>query len=80
MDEFESLSNSKWECKYHIVFVPKCRRKVLYASLRQHLGEVFDDLDSSEVRSVAGGGVYQRQECHPSGSGVRRAEAELSRA
>ena len=28
MDEFESLSHSKWECKYHIVFIPKRRRKV----------------------------------------------------
>jgi REP element-mobilizing transposase RayT len=28
--EYESLSYSKWECKYHVVFVPKCRRKTLY--------------------------------------------------
>ncbi len=41
MDEFESLSHTKWECKYHVVFIPKCRRKTLYAQLRQHLGEVF---------------------------------------
>jgi putative transposase len=41
MDEYESLSHSKWECKYHVVFIPKCRRKVLYGSLRKHLGEVF---------------------------------------
>jgi len=44
MDEYESLSHSKWECKYHVVFIPKCRRKVLYKSLRQHLGEVFKQL------------------------------------
>ena len=41
MDDYESLSHSKWECKYHIVFIPKCRRKTLYGELRQHLGEVF---------------------------------------
>jgi putative transposase len=41
MDEFDSLSHSKWECKYHIVFIPKCRRRTLYEQLRQHLGEVF---------------------------------------
>ena len=41
MDEYESLSHSKWECKYHVVFIPKCRRKTLYAELRWHLGEVF---------------------------------------
>jgi putative transposase len=28
MDEMESLSHTKWECKYHVVFIPKCRRKV----------------------------------------------------
>ena len=44
MDEFESLSHSRWECKYHVVFIPKCRRKALYASLRRHLGEVFRQL------------------------------------
>lgn len=44
MDEYESLSHSKWECKYHVVFIPKCRRKTLYEQLRQHLGEVFRNL------------------------------------
>ena len=41
MDDSESLSHTKWECKYHVVFIPKCRRKVLYGQLRQHLGKVF---------------------------------------
>jgi len=36
--------SSKWECKYHIVFIPKCRRKILYKELRPHLGEVFRQL------------------------------------
>jgi putative transposase len=44
MDEYESLRHSKWECKYHVVFIPKCRRKVLYGPLRRHLGEVFRKL------------------------------------
>lgn len=46
MDEYESLSHSKWECKYHVVFIPKCRRKTLYGSLRNHSGEVFRKLPS----------------------------------
>ena len=41
MDDHESLKHTKWECKYHVVFIPKCRRKKLYQQLRQHLGEVF---------------------------------------
>ena len=44
MDDYESLSHSKWECKYHVVFIPKCRRKTLYGELRRHLGEVFRKL------------------------------------
>ena len=44
MSEYDSLNHTKWECKYHIVFIPKCRRKVLYGKLRQHLGEVFHEL------------------------------------
>jgi putative transposase len=44
MDEYESLSHTKWECKYHIVFIPKCRRKTIFGQIRQHLGEVFHKL------------------------------------
>ena len=44
MDLAESLSHSKWECKYHVVFIPKCRRKTLYEKLRPYLGEVFKKL------------------------------------
>ena len=40
----ESLSHTKWECKYHVVFIPKGRRKVLYAQLRNYLGDVFHQL------------------------------------
>ena len=41
MDEYESPSHTTWDCKYHVVFIPKCRRKTLYQELRCHLGEVF---------------------------------------
>ena len=44
MDKTESLNHTKWECKYHVVFIPKGRRKTLYAELRKHLGEVFRTL------------------------------------
>jgi putative transposase len=44
MDEYESLSHSKWEYKYHVVFIPKCRRKTLYGELRPPLGDVFRKL------------------------------------
>jgi len=44
MNDYESQSHTKWECKYHVVFIPKCRRKVLYGQLRDKLGKVFHEL------------------------------------
>jgi hypothetical protein len=41
MDDYESLSHTTWTCKYHVMFIPKCRRKALYQELRRYLGEVF---------------------------------------
>jgi len=38
------LSHTRWECKYHVVFIPKCRRKRLFGALRRHLGPVFREL------------------------------------
>ena len=52
MDKFESLSHTAWECKYHVVFIPKGRRKSLYGELRVHLGEVFRKLASQKESRV----------------------------
>jgi putative transposase len=40
MDDVPTL-HTKWQCKYHVVFIPKCHRKTLYTELRRYLGEVF---------------------------------------
>src|SRR5437867_11513837 len=55
MDEFESLSHTKWDCKYHVIFIPKYRRKALYGQLRQHLGEVFKKLDEQQESRIEEG-------------------------
>jgi putative transposase len=44
VNDVESLSHTKWECKYHIVFIPKYRKKALYGALRQQRGEVLKQL------------------------------------
>jgi putative transposase len=44
MREVGSLNHSRWECKYHVVFIPKYRRKVLFGHIRKELGEVFHRL------------------------------------
>ena len=44
MDDAQSLCHTKWDCKYHIVWVPKCRRKVLFGRIRQYLADLFHSL------------------------------------
>ncbi len=55
MDDAESLSHTKWECKYHLVFIPKYRRKALYGELRRYLGEVFRRLAEQKECKVEEG-------------------------
>ena len=55
MDEHESLNHSKWDCKYHVVFIPKCRRKTLYLQLRRYLGEVFRRLAEQKESRIEEG-------------------------
>jgi putative transposase len=44
MSDYKSLSHSVWDCKYHVVFIPKYRKKQIFGQLREHLGEVFREL------------------------------------
>jgi putative transposase len=44
MDEFQSLNHTKWDCKYHVVFIPKGRKKALFGQVRLDLGPVFRSL------------------------------------
>ena len=44
MKEYQSLSHTRWDCKYHVVFIPKRRRKAIYGALRKNLGEIFREL------------------------------------
>ena len=55
MDDYQSLNHSKWECKYHVVFIPKYRRKALYAELRRHLGGIFRTLTQQKECAVEEG-------------------------
>jgi putative transposase len=55
MQTYESLKHTTWECKYHVVFIPKYRRKVLYRQLRRELGPVFRDLAEQKEGKVEEG-------------------------
>jgi putative transposase len=54
MDEFQSVSHTKWECKYQLVFI-KFRRKALYGQLRDHLGELFRKLATQKETRIEEG-------------------------
>ncbi len=62
--DVNSLSHSKWNCKYHIVFAPKFRRKVAYGALRQDIANILSMLckrkgvNISRSRDMSGTRVY----------------------
>ena len=55
MKEYQSLSHTRWDCKYHVVFIPKRRKKAIFGALRRHLGEVFRDLARHKEAEVVEG-------------------------
>jgi len=55
MNSDSSLSHSRWECKYHVVWIPKYRRKTLYGQLRKYLGQVFKELARNRESEVLEG-------------------------
>jgi putative transposase len=44
MRDWQSLSHVRWECKYHVVFVPKYRKRRMYGKVRGRVGEIIRDL------------------------------------
>ena len=55
MNNYESLSHSVWDCKYHVVWIPKFRKNVLYSQLRVHMGEVLRELARQKESRVVEG-------------------------
>jgi putative transposase len=55
MSKYKTLQHTEWECKYHVIFIPKYRRKVLYGELRRHLGEVFRRLARQKESEIEEG-------------------------
>lgn len=55
MDDAKRLCHTRWECKFHVVWVPKYRRKALYGQLRRHLGEVLHGLARQKESQIVEG-------------------------
>ena len=59
MSTYESFSHSKWDCKYHVVFVPKRRKKMLYGKVHKFLGSVFHELARQRRSQILEGHMVQ---------------------
>ncbi len=55
METSQSLNHTVWNCKYHIVWIPKCRKKVMYGEIRKYLGEILRDLAMQKESKVIEG-------------------------
>jgi len=56
---YQSLSHSKWACKYHLVFIPKCGRKKLSGKIRDYLGPIFHELANQRNCRIVEGHMVQ---------------------
>ena len=55
MKEYHSLSHTRWDCKYHVVFIPKRRKKKVFGALRKYLGEMLRELASHREAAILEG-------------------------
>ena len=55
MEEYQSLSHTRWDCKYHVVFIPKRRKKRIFGAVRKHLGEMLHELAGHKGSKIVEG-------------------------
>ncbi len=55
MYDEQSLSHAKWDCKYHVIWIPKYRKKTIFGDLRKYLGEIFRELAKQKECTVIEG-------------------------
>jgi len=55
MNNNKKLNHTTWDCKYHLVWIPKYRKKAIYGQLRKYLGEIFRDLALQKESSIIEG-------------------------
>jgi putative transposase len=58
MKSYASLNHTRWDCKYHVVFLPKRRKKEIYGPIRRHLGEIFHDLAKQKESKIVEGHLH----------------------
>ena len=78
MRQVNSLNHARWECKYHIVFIPKYRRKALFGQIRKELAEVFHNL-ARQKESLIEEGHLMPDHVHsvPRSGGTQEGESHM---
>jgi REP element-mobilizing transposase RayT len=72
MEDYQSLSHTRWQCKYHVIFIPKYRRKRLFGVVRRELGEVFRRLAEQKQCEIEEGHImpdHVHVDQHPAEAG-----------
>ena len=59
MPDYKSLTHTRWDCKYHVVFIPKKRQKQIYGHLRKYLGEILHELSRRKGAEILEGHMMQ---------------------
>ncbi len=59
MKDYKSLNHTHWDCKYHVVFIPKYRKKQIFGLLRDYLGEIFHDLAKRKECKIEEGHLHE---------------------
>ncbi len=78
--EVQTLKHSKWECNYHVVFIPKYRRKAIFSQLRPELGEVFRELARRKESKILEGHVMvDHVHSVPRSGGIQEGKATCCR-
>jgi putative transposase len=54
---YQSLSHSKWNCKYHVIFVPKKRKHVIYGKIRKELAKILHELAKQKESQITEGNL-----------------------
>ena len=85
MKNYESLSHTRYDCKYHVVFIPKYRRKKIYGAIRRHLGEIFHELAKQQESRILeghlkGDHVHARLSARASAMAVSSVQAPAGRS
>jgi putative transposase len=58
MKDYRSLNHTRWYCKYHVVFIPKRRKKKIYGAIRKHLVEIFHELAKQKESRIEVGHLH----------------------